>query len=155
MTTLSHGTSLTGSAQFGDPTAVERAVKTLRDGVDGFRTAAVEVDNPALAALFNELSESRQVAYNNVVTVLAGTGITIPEEPGTIAAAMHRGWMQVKGALAGDDAIIKAAATGESEAAADLDRALEATSDTDIEESLRRALLDIERSRERLDSLES
>lgn len=155
MTSLTHGTSLTGSAQFTDPNAIDRAVKTLRDGVDGYRTAAVEVNNPALAALLNELSESRNAAYDTVVTATADAGTDIPEDPGTVAAALHRGWMQIKGALAGDDAIISAALTGESEAAADLNRALESDPTPDIEEALRRALLDVERARERLESLSS
>lgn len=155
MTTLSHGASLTGSAQFADLTTIERAVKTLRDGIDGFRTAAVEVDNPALAALFNEMAETRQEAHDNVVTVLAGTGANIPTESSTIAGAMHRGWMQVKGALAGDDAIISAALTGENEAASDLAQAMESTSTPEVEEALRRAMLDVERARDRLDSLSS
>lgn len=137
-------------------TELSNTIETLQNGVRGYATAADEADDSTLSSLMSELAASRQAVLDDVVRVVAGKGGDIPEDlPGTIPGAIHRGWMQVKAAIAGDDAIVSAALTGEAEATSTLENALDGPVDPEVEAVLRRALLDVEYAKERLQRIES
>ena len=70
-------------------------VETCKDGQNGFRTAAEGIKNPELTTLFNTYSQQRArfaAELQNEVRRLGGD----PEETGSTAAVLHRGWINIK-----------------------------------------------------------
>jgi uncharacterized protein (TIGR02284 family) len=92
-------------------------IETSRNGQLGYAEAARLVEDTQLQTVFEGYSKERAgfvKALQAEVTKLGGT----PSESGTIGAAMHRGWMELKAAVTlGDGAAILAACeTGENSA---------------------------------------
>jgi uncharacterized protein (TIGR02284 family) len=77
-------------------------IETCRDGQNGFKEAAENVESPELKSFFNEivLERSRFVGeLQQEVQRLGGD----PENTGSTAAAIHRTWIDIKGSLTGRD----------------------------------------------------
>ena len=102
-------------------------MKTLENGKEGFEKAAglVEKDSPETAAVFRRLSQQRSSFYNELQKMALDYGDPI-EESGTIAAAMHRGWMALKDAVSGSDpdGALDAAEQGEDHAVKEYEKGL-------------------------------
>jgi len=101
-------------------------VETCKDGQNGFRTAAEGVKNSELIALFNTYSQQRgQFAseLQNEVRSLGGD----PEKTGSTAAALHRGWINIKSTVTGEDegAVISECERGEDSAVKAYEAALQ------------------------------
>jgi uncharacterized protein (TIGR02284 family) len=83
-------------------------VETCKDGEEGFRTAAEHVKNPAYKSLFSEFSSQRVKLAAELqieVTRLGGEA----QKSGSISAAAHRGWLDLKSAIThGEDSAIVA-----------------------------------------------
>ena len=73
-------------------------IETCRDGERGFHLAAEQVASPALKALFTELADQRCAFANQLLPHAQRLGGEPPAE-GTRAAALHRGWMDLKQAV--------------------------------------------------------
>jgi uncharacterized protein (TIGR02284 family) len=101
-------------------------IETCRDGETGFRTAAEGVNDPNLKALFNRYSGQRGEFSSELQALVTGLGGK-PEKSGSVAGAVHRGWMDIKSAVTGKDvaAIISEAERGEDVAKATYQRALQ------------------------------
>jgi uncharacterized protein (TIGR02284 family) len=99
------------------------------DGEAGYRTAAEHVQNSELASVFTEYANQRGHCARQLHAEIERQGGTA-EDSGTLQAAIHRGWMDVKSTVTGGDpgAIIAACETGEDAAQA----AFEGVVDTDI-----------------------
>ena len=81
-------------------------IHTCRDGEQGFRSAAENVKDPKVRALFSDYARERATFANELKEEVARLG-GAPDEGGSVSGAMHRGWMDVKGAVTGrDDASI-------------------------------------------------
>lgn len=89
-------------------------IETLRDGEQGFRTAADGVEDPELKRLFLSLSAQRGEFAGQLEPELLRLGKE-PSEHGHIAGALHRGWINLKAAVTGKDegAIVSEAERGE------------------------------------------
>src|ERR1700693_4202856 len=92
-------------------------IETCRNGELGYAEAARLVDDTRLQTILEGYSKERAgfvKALQAEVRKLGGT----PSESGTLGAALHRGWMEVKAvATLGDgSAILAACETGESSA---------------------------------------
>lgn len=74
-------------------------IETCKDGQDGFRAAAEAVNNIDYKSLFVELSAQRQQFAAELQTLVAALGEK-PEDSGSISAALHRGWIDLKSAIA-------------------------------------------------------
>lgn len=89
-------------------------LEICRDGEHGFRTAAEHVSDPWLRELFTTLAEQRAhfaaelVPHVHRLGGQANTG-------GSTAGALHRGWMNLKGALSkhDDEVVLLEAERGE------------------------------------------
>lgn len=108
-------------------------VETSRDGEKGFRTAAEDTKNAELKAVF--LRRAQDCAkgaadLQQLVTRLGGHA----EEGGSVAGAVHRGWVNLKSAVSGRDdlAILEECERGEDVAKAKYRKALEETLPDDI-----------------------
>ena len=89
-------------------------IETCEDGVKGFRTSAEAVKHSAAKALFTSripVIEHAAAELQAEVRRLGGT----PETTGSVAAKIHRGWIDLKAAVTGQDdaAIITECERGE------------------------------------------
>jgi len=103
-----------------EETTIKELIKTLEDGRDGFAKAADRLESNSAADVgrrFHEFSAQRDAMAAELRRCAQLEGYAVPQG-GTVAGAVHRGWIAVKDALTGDDAsaIIAAAEQGEDHA---------------------------------------
>lgn len=89
-------------------------IETARDGQNGFQTAAEGAKAPELKSFFSDSATERAnfvTELSRLVTSLGGE----PHETGHVAGAVHRGWINIKTAVSGNDdkAILEEAERGE------------------------------------------
>lgn len=80
-------------------------IETCKDGEQGFRTAAEHLKDAQTRSLFFEFSQQRAEMARELqreVRTLGGD----PEQEGSLSGSAHRGWMNIKSAITGDDARI-------------------------------------------------
>jgi uncharacterized protein (TIGR02284 family) len=77
-------------------------IETCKDGQNGFRTAAENIERSELKTVFYELSQQRS-EFAGVLQELVRSLGGDPEKTGSLSAAVHRGWMDVKTAVTGKD----------------------------------------------------
>lgn len=77
-------------------------IQTCKDGQEGFSTAAEGVERSDLKTAFYEFSQQRA----EFVGVLQGLVRSLggdPEDSGSISGTLHRGWIDIKSAVTGQD----------------------------------------------------
>jgi uncharacterized protein (TIGR02284 family) len=88
-------------------------IQTCKDGEQGFRTAAEGVKDGQTRSMFLEFAQQRAEMAGELqqeVRTLGGD----PEKSGSVSGSAHRGWMNIKSAVTGDDlSIIAEAERGE------------------------------------------
>lgn len=113
-----------------DTKVIEDLIETLEDGRKGFNEAAEKLREGGHSQLADEMSEfsNQRARFSSELRTLAVSAGAEIEEEGSAAGALHRGWMDVKAALTGDDphAVLAAAETGEDHAVEEFEDALEA-----------------------------
>ena len=131
-------------------------IETCKDGQNGFQTAADGVKNNDLKTLFHTYSQQRAAfagELQNEVRRLGGD----PEKTGSLAASLHRGWMDIKAAVTGEDeaAVISECERGEDSAVRNYKDALaEQNLPADIRSILERQFTQIKEAHDRIRSLE-
>ena len=102
-------------------------IETLKDGQDGFRAASEDIRSADLKTIFNEYSLQRSKFAGELQALARSVGEKDPESTGSVAGAMHRGWMNLKSALTSQDdyAILAECERGEDSAVAEYRKALE------------------------------
>ncbi len=75
-------------------------IETCKDGENGFRTAAAGVDNSELKTLFNTYAQQRAQFAAELQAEVRRLGGD-PEKTGSVAASLHRGWINIKSAVTG------------------------------------------------------
>lgn len=100
-------------------------IETCRDGQEGFKQAAEGISRSDIKTAFYEFSQQRASfvgELQDIVRTLGGD----PENSGSIAGTLHRGWMNIKATVAGDDdqAILNECERGEDAAKDAYDKAL-------------------------------
>ena len=111
-----------------DEDVTKDLIETLEDGEGGYAKGAEKLadsDTPELAAQFREFSQQRARFSSELRAMAQNYGDHIVES-GSVAAAIHRGWMGLKDALAGSDpkGVLDAAEQGEDHAVKEYDKAL-------------------------------
>ncbi|GGJ68773.1 PA2169 family four-helix-bundle protein [Deinococcus aquiradiocola] len=98
--------------QIGD--ALKKLSGTLRDGEKGFADAAEKAEAADLKSMFSSLSQERASLASDLEPLTRQYGET-PREGGSVGAALHRGWLNVRDALTGSDdyAVVAEAERGE------------------------------------------
>ncbi len=101
-------------------------IQTCKDGEEGFRAAAEGVRNSQLRTIFMEYAQQRTQFTGELQTLVSKLGGN-PEKRGSLSGALHRGWMNIKSAVTGNDegAIIAEAEQGEDAAVEAYRKALE------------------------------
>jgi len=89
-------------------------VEICHDGANGFRLASEGLKDQELRPMFARYAEQRTGFANELEALVSQYGGK-PAQGGTAGGAMHRGWMNIKKAIAGneDAAIIAECETGE------------------------------------------
>lgn len=109
---------------------LENLLETVQNGRKGFAQAAEKLDaegNEDLASEMRQLSQQRLRMSNELKSLAAAEGAPIENGDGSVAGTLHRSFMALRDALAGDDprAVLAAAEQGEDHAVAEYRRALD------------------------------
>jgi uncharacterized protein (TIGR02284 family) len=113
-----------------DKAVAKELVETLKDGENGYSSAADKVrdgDHAAWATTLQRFAEQRADFRREIVELGEDYGDDV-DESGSATAALHRGWIALKDALTGDDpeGVLSAAVTGEDHAVSEYEKALQA-----------------------------
>lgn len=105
--------------------ALNDVLQTLRDGEEGFRTAAGGVKDPHIKRTFEQYARQRAEMAREIeqeIGKLGGAAGTT----GSVSGSLHRGWMNIKGSIGAldDRAIVSEAERGEDSAKAAYAKAL-------------------------------
>ena len=114
-------------------------IETLKDGQEGFRAAAAEVESTELKTLFSEYSLQRSKFAGELQALAHSLGEKEPATTGSMSAKLHRGWMDLKSVLTSKDehAILAECERGEDAAVAQYETALEEENlPNDVQETL-------------------
>jgi uncharacterized protein (TIGR02284 family) len=97
-----------------DTTTLNTLIGTLIDSIQGYQKAAADTSNQRFAEMFNARAQERQQVLTKLQAAVARMGGN-PEDDGTTAGAAHRGWMNLKEAVLGQDeeTIVKTVEEGE------------------------------------------
>ena len=100
-------------------------IATTIDSVDGYRTSASDVENPRFAELFTARASERSSVAEQLRSEVKRLGGN-PEDDGTILAAGHRAFVNLKAAVTGrdDQAIVNEVERGEDHIKAKFEDAL-------------------------------
>lgn len=125
-----------------DARITKQIMKTLQNGREGYAKGAEKLDASdasQLATTFRHFSEQRATFYDELAEMARDYGDDL-EESGTVAGALHRGWMAVKDMMAGSDpeGVLDAAEQGEDHAVNEYDDALQADLSTELRTVLAR-----------------
>lgn len=116
---------------------INSLIETCKDGQEGFKEASGGVENGKLKTFFNERALER-AKYAGDLQALVQTLGGDPEKSGSIAGAIHRGWMNIKTAVVGKDeaSILNECERGEDSAKASYQKALDETLPDYVRETL-------------------
>ena len=112
-------------------------IETCKDGEYGFNTCAEHVQSAELRALFSDRARDCRRGAEELQALVTQYGGT-PDTGGSATGALHRGWVNVRGSLAGysDKAMLQECERGEDAAKARYRDALE----EDLPEDVRRVV---------------
>ena len=122
-------------------------IETCKDGQEGFQEAAEGVESQDLKRLFYECSQQRSEFTGELQSLVRSLGGD-PETSSSFAGALHRGWMNIKTAVTGNDekAILNECERGEDSAKNNFQAALQKTLPANIFEVVQKqytAVLDV------------
>jgi len=89
-------------------------IATCRDGENGFRTAAAALKDQHIKAMFERYARQRAEMTRELQEQVRKLGGR-PDSSGSVSASLHRGWMNLKSLLTGNDdnALVAEAERGE------------------------------------------
>jgi uncharacterized protein (TIGR02284 family) len=83
-------------------TTLNNLIETCKDGQEGFQQAAEGVKDSSLKSLFYEYSQQRAQFVGELQGLVRELGGE-PETSSSVAGALHRGWINIKSAVTGQD----------------------------------------------------
>lgn len=130
-------------------------IKTCKDGENGFRTAAEGTQNKELTTLFNLFAQQRAQFAAELQTEVRGLG-DAPQTEGSVMGSLHRGWINIKNAVAGNDesAVISECERGEDAAVQNYKEALAMNLPKDVFEIVQNQYVEVQKAHDRIRSLE-
>jgi uncharacterized protein (TIGR02284 family) len=129
-------------------------IETCKDGQDGFQAAAEGVERSDLKSIFYEYSQQRAQFAGELQTLVRELGGD-PENSGSTAAALHRGWINIKSAITGQDdaAILNECERGEDSAKSNYKDALESNLPANVAETIQRQYAAVQEAHDRVKGL--
>lgn len=130
-------------------------IETCRDGQNGFQSAADGVKNPELKSLFYSYSQQRAQFVGELQDEVRHLGGD-PETTGSVAATLHRGWIDIKSAVTGGDegSIISECERGEDSAVSNYRGALDKDLPANVRSIVERQFSQVKEAHDRIRSLE-
>jgi uncharacterized protein (TIGR02284 family) len=130
-------------------------IETCKDGENGFHTAAEGVKSSSLKTLFHSYAQQRAqfaAELQSEVRRLGGD----PENMGSTAGTLHRGWINIKSAITGQDdsSIISECERGEDSALRNYREALNEDLPGDIRSIVQRQFTQVKEAHDRVRALE-
>jgi uncharacterized protein (TIGR02284 family) len=127
-----------------DKEVTKELMETLEDGRLGYEKAAekLSASHGEIASHLSAAAKKRSEMYAELKHIASNYGDAL-EESGSIAAAVHRGWLAVKDALTSDsaEAVLNAAATGENHSIMQYEEALTGDVSNEFRPVLQRQLV--------------
>ncbi len=129
-------------------------IETCKDGQNGFKEAAEGVERSDLKSLFYEFSQQRSQFAGNLQTLVQTLGGD-PETSGSVAAAIHRGWINIKSVVTGKDegAILNECERGEDSAKGMYKSALELALPAHILETVQTQYTSVQAAHDKIKAL--
>jgi len=129
-------------------------IETCRDGEEGFKTASDHVRDAGLKKYFSQCSDQRAQFVSELQSEVRQLGGT-PTETGSVSAAFHRGWINIKSIVGGnDDAIIAECERGEDAAVANYQDVLKQNLPSNVLPVVKHQFREIKRSHDTIRDLE-
>jgi uncharacterized protein (TIGR02284 family) len=134
--------------------ALNDLIETCRDGQNGFQTAAENISDPSTKRLFQGFGQQRAQFAGELQTIVREFGED-PTETGSVSGALHRGWMNLKGAISGKDehAILEECERAEDTAVEAYEDALEKVVAADVASVIRRQYTAVQEAHNEIRSL--
>jgi uncharacterized protein (TIGR02284 family) len=134
---------------------LNQLIQTCKDGEKGFQSAAEAVSDPNLRHLFESYSQQRS-EFAAELELEVRRMAKEPPDDGHVAAALHRGWMNLKAAVAGRDegVIIAECERGEDLAVKAYQQALGSPLPNDLRAIVERQFIKIQEAHDQVRSLE-
>jgi len=134
---------------------VKDLIEVCRDGQEGFRTAAESVGDPALRAEFLQYSEQRRQFAADLEGAMAADGKKVDEPGPSLTGAIHRGWINLRQTLAGNDekAVLSECERGEDVALETFKKARQQRLPPPLRELVETEYADVQRVHDRVRSL--
>jgi len=128
-------------------------IETLKDGKNGFETAARDISDGNVKTVFLQYAQERSRLAGELQAEVSKLGGE-PETSGSASAAMHRGWLNIKSALGGGEkAILDEAERGEDVAVRSFENALKEPLPTNVASVVRRQYDQVKQAHDRVRGL--
>ena len=121
-------------------------IETCRDGQEGFQEAADNVQQPELKRFFADASIERARFVGELQQEVRALGGD-PDDSSSVAGAMHRAWIDIKGTFTGrdDHSILSECERGEDSAVSTYRDALKADLPVNVRSVIENELAEIQR----------
>jgi len=128
-------------------------IETLKDGKEGFESAAKNVKDTNVQQVFAEFAAQRSRFAGELQSEVKRLGGEA-EKTGSTAAAVHRGWINLKSALGGGEkAILEEAERGEDVAVKSYEKAIKANLSPDVAGVVRRQFAEVKKAHDQVRDL--
>ncbi len=129
-------------------------IEILKDGQEGFRTAAEGVKNPEHKSLFNSYVQQRAQFASELQSEVRRMGGD-PEKAGSVLATLHRGWIDIKSTVTGEDdgAVLSECERGEDSAVHNYQDAMKQDLPADVQQVIQRQYTQIKEAHDRIRDL--
>lgn len=128
-------------------------IETLKDGQNGFHTAADNIKDVGVRSTFEKLAQERASLATELQSEVRKLGGD-PEKSGSAAASMHRGWINIKSALGGGEkSILAEAERGEDVAVKSYEKALNEKLPPDVADVVNRQYMQVKRAHDQVKNL--
>jgi len=133
---------------------LNKLIETCKDGEYGFKTCAEQVKSSQLRTLFVERAESCRRGATELQTQVSRLGGKA-ETDSSASGTLHRGWVNLKGALTGSDdqAILDECERGEDAALERYRKAIKEPLPSDIAEIVQRQYEGVKRNHDQVRNL--
>jgi uncharacterized protein (TIGR02284 family) len=136
-------------------TWLQDLIQVNLDSRDGFKEAAdnLKAKDPALVTMFRTLSSQRAQQASELKAIVASNSEE-PTDSGSVAAAAHRAWMDIRTALGGGEkAVLSEAERGEDHIKGKYEEALKDLGSCTCTETLRRHYTNVKASHDKVRDL--
>jgi uncharacterized protein (TIGR02284 family) len=130
-------------------------IETCKDGQNGFQTAAEGITRSDVKSLFYQYSQQRAQFAGELQSEVLRLGGD-PTQTGSVAATLHRGWINIKSAVTGEDegAVISECERGEDAAVSNYKAALDEELPANIRATVERQYTQVKEAHDRIRTLE-